>query len=123
MAKKTREYHTKMDLKAFFASIERPVMYGELPSIDMPSIGKPSCASELVVCSFPPRKSFSMAAIHADIIKRGIYVSLPQTMDEVKRDLDSILSQQPLLPSISDAKKLVRGILPHHPIISKINDL
>lgn len=114
MAKKTREYHVKMDLRAFYAPIERPVMYGELPSIDMPSIGKPSCASELVVCSFPPRKSFSMAAIHADIIKRGIYVSLPQTMDEVKRDLDSILSQQPLIPSLSDAKKLAGSLLPNH---------
>lgn len=118
MAKKNREYHAKMDLKAFFASIERPVMYGELPSIDMSSTGNPSCASELVVCSFP-RKFFSMAAVNADIIKRGIYVSLPQTMDEVKRDLDSILSQQPLLPSLSDAKKLVKGILPYYPIIPK----
>lgn len=119
MAKKTREYHVKMDLRAFFASIEKPVMYGELPSIEMPSIGIPSCASELVVCPFSPRKSFSMAAVHAEIMERGLYISLPQTTDEVKADLDSILSQQPLLPSISDAKKLVRGILPHHPIIPK----
>ena len=41
------------------------------------------------------------------------------TADEVKADLDSILSQQPLLPSLSDAKKLVKGILPYHPIIPK----
>lgn len=120
MAKKTREYHVKMDLRAFFASIEKPVMFGELPSIEMPSSYTPSsCASELVVCPFPPRKSFSMAAVHAEIMERGFYISQPQTMDEVKADLDSILSQQPLLPSLSDAKKLVRGILPHHPIISK----
>ena len=118
MAKKTREYHAKMDLKAFFASIERPVMYGELPSIDMSSTGNPSCASELVVCPFP-RNSFSMAAVHAEIMERGFEVYLPQTMDEVKADLDNILSQQPLLPSLSDAKKLVKGILPYHPIIPK----
>lgn len=119
MAKKTREYYVKMDLRAFYAPIERPVMYGELPNIDMLSIGKSSCASELVVCSFPPRNFFSLAAVHAEIMERGFEVYLPQTKDEVKADLDSILSQQPLLPSISDAKKLVRGILPHHPIIPK----
>ena len=113
MAKKNREYHAKMDLKAFFASIERPVMYGELPSIDMPSTGNPSCASELVVCLFP-RKSFSMAAVHAEIMERGFEVYLPQTMDEVKADLDSILSQQPLIPSLSDAKKLAYSLLPNH---------
>ena len=114
MAKKTREYHVKMDLRAFFASIEKPVMYGELPSIDMPSIGKPSCASELVFCPFSPRKPFSMAAVHAEIMERGLYISLPQTMDEVKADLDSILSQQPLIFSLSDAKKLAGSLLPNH---------
>lgn len=119
MAKKTREYHVKMDLRAFFASIEKPVMYGELPSIKMPSSYTPSCASELVVCPFPPRKSFSMAAVHSEIMERDLYISLPQTMDEVKADLDSILSQQPLIPSLSDAKKLVKGILPYYPIIPK----
>ena len=56
---------------------------------------------------------------HAEIMERGFEVYLPQTMDEVKADLDNILSQQPLLPSLSDAKKLVKGILPYHPIIPK----
>lgn len=114
MNKRKEDYHLKVDLRAFFAPLEKPVMLGETPSIDATV-----SVSELVVCSFPPRKSFSMAAVHADIIKRGIFVSLPQTMDEVKRDLDSILSQQPLLPSLSDAKKLVKGILPYYPIIPK----
>lgn len=114
MNKRKEDYHLKVDLRAFFAPLEKPVMLGETPSIDATV-----SVSELVVCPFPPRKFFSMDALHADIIKRGIYVSLPQTMDEVKRDLDSILSQQPLLPSLSDAKKLVKGILPYYPIIPK----
>lgn len=118
MNKRKENYHLKVDLRAFFAPLEKPVMYGELPSIDMLSTGNPSCASKLVVCPFP-RNFFSMATVHAEIMERGFEVYLPQTMEEVKADLDSILSQQPLLPSLSDAKKLVKGILPYHPIIPK----
>jgi len=57
-----------------------------------------------------------MTDIHAKIVKRGFHVYLPQTMDEVKADLDSILSQQPLLPPLSDTRKLVDCILPKHHI-------
>ena len=109
MNKRKKDFHLKVDLRAFFAPLEKPVMIGEMPSIDATVL-----ASDLVLCHLPPKKSFPMAALHADIIKRGIYVSLPQTMDEVKRDLDSILSQQPLLPSLSDAKKLAGSLLPNH---------
>ena len=107
-----KEKDIKIDLTKFFSPVEKPVMLGE-----MPSINTPRCASELVICALPPRKSFSIAAVHAEIIERGFYVSLPQTMDEVYADFDSILSQQPLLPSLSDARKLVDCILPKHHIL------
>lgn len=109
MNKRKKDYHLKVDLRAFFAPLEKPVMLGETPSIETTVL-----ASDFVLCPLPPKKSFSMAAVHADIFKRGIYVSLPQTMDEVKRDLDSILSQQPLILSLSDAKKLAGSLLPNH---------
>ncbi len=114
MNKKQKECHLKIDLKAAFASLERPIMLGETPSIN-----GLSCASELVVHAFPPRKFLSMAAVHAEIMERGFEVYLPQTMDEVYADFDSILSQHPLLPSLSDAKKLVKSILTYHPITTK----
>lgn len=114
MNKKQKECHLKIDLKAAFAPLEKPIMLGETPSINWIP-----CVSELVVCSLPPRKFFSMAAVHAEIMERGFEVYLPQTMDEVYTDLDSILYQQPLFPSLTDAKKLVKSILTYHPITTK----